>query len=301
MLTPTQLEARKHGIGGSDAAAVLGLSPYRTPLDVYLEKVGEKEPPDLSDVEAVHWGQVLEGVVAEEFSRRTGLKVRRRNQTLVHPLHGFMLAHVDRQLVGERVGLEIKTTSPFVTRDLGQDGTDKIPDPWLIQVAHYLEVTGWDAFYVAALVGGQRLRIFRVDRDPDLADMLVERETWFWNECVEKRMPPPPTTVEDLALLYASDNGGQVEASPSVIEALTDLKTLKGTKKDLDTRIEELEFVVKAHLGESAILTDPSGKTLATWKSQTANRLDQARLKAEAPDIYAKFQTESSFRVLRVK
>jgi putative phage-type endonuclease len=303
MLTPLQLEARRHGVGGSDAAAVLGLSPYRTPLDVFMEKTGEIDPPDLRDVEAVHWGNVLEDVVAREFAAREGVKVRRVNRTLRHqdPRLDFMLAHIDRQIVGEHVGLEIKTTSPFVTRDLGRDGSDQIPDQWLLQVAHYLEVTGWDAFYVAALVGGQRLRIYRIERDPDLADMIVEKETWFWRECVEKRMPPPPTTVDDLALLYAADNGGTVETTPAVSQALRDLKTLKATRKELETRIEELEFEVKAHLGEAATLVDADGYTLATWKSQTATRLDQTRLKAEAPDVYAQYTTESSYRVLRIK
>ena len=301
MLTAAQLEERRHGIGGSDAGSVLGLNPYRTPLDLYLEKVGDRSPPDLSDNESVRWGTLLEDLVAREFADRTGLKVRRRNQTLRHREHDFMLAHIDRHIVGEPVGLEVKTTGFFAGKALGDDGSDEVPDQWLAQVAHYLEVTGFDAFYIAALVGGQQLRIFRIERNPDLAKMLVERERWFWEECVQKRMPPPPTTFEDLKALHPTDDGSVVTATPEVLEAVDRLREVKAQAKEIDTETKDLELRIKTHLGDAAALTDEAGKTLATWKTQQSTRLDQKALKAEEPDTFERFQTTSSMRVLRVK
>jgi predicted phage-related endonuclease len=151
------------------------------------------------------------------------------------------------------------------------------------------------------LVGGQSFRIFPVLFDQELADMIVERERWFWEECVLKRMPPAPTTIGDLSLLYAADNGGSVEATPEIEQALEELRLTKAHTKANDAHQAALEFAIKAHLGEAAILTGSDGRTLATWKSQTSNRFDQTRLKTEEPETYARFQTESNFRVLRIK
>ncbi|MCU0833703.1 MAG: YqaJ viral recombinase family protein [Chromatiaceae bacterium] len=301
MLTAAQLEARRNGIGGSDAAAVLGLSPYRTPLDVYMEKVGDQEPPDLRNRDAVLWGNLLEDTVAREYARRTGTKVRRRNRTVHHPDLPWLLGNIDRELVGEKKLLEVKTTGFWPGRSLGKDGTDEVPDAWLVQVHHYMLALGYRAADIAALIGGQELRIYPVAFDQHLADMLVERETWFWRECVEKRMPPPPTTVEDLALLYREDSGGTVETTPAVSQAVADLKAIKQQAKDLDSRAKEAEFLIKEHLGEAATLVDADGHTLATWKTQTATRLDQTRLKTEEPDTFARFTSESTYRVLRLK
>ncbi|MCU0836014.1 MAG: YqaJ viral recombinase family protein [Chromatiaceae bacterium] len=301
MLTAAQQDARRHGLGGSDAAAALGLSPYRTPLDVYMEKVGEQEPPDLRDRNAVLWGNLLEDAVAREYARRTGVKVRRRNRTVHHPDLPWLLGNIDREIVGERKLLEVKTTGYWPGRSLGKDGTDEVPDAWLVQVHHYLLATGYRAADIAALIGGQELRIYPVAFDQELADMLVERERWFWEECVEKRMPPPPTTVEDLALLFREDSGGTVETNPSVSQAVADLKAVKHQQKELDARAKDAEFLIKEHLGEAATLVDADGHTLATWKTQTATRLDQTRLRTEEPDTFARFSSESTYRVLRLK
>jgi len=163
--TKEELKARLNSIGGSDAGAVLGLSPYKTPLDIYLEKTGEIEPPNLSDKEAVRWGNILEDVIAEEFTARTGIKTRRVNRLMQHPVHHFMTAHIDRKIEGKPEGLEIKTAGFFLGNQYGEEGTDQIPDHYLAQVLHYLAVTGYERFHVAALIGGQRLWIGCVERD----------------------------------------------------------------------------------------------------------------------------------------
>jgi len=302
-LTAAQLEEHDSGIGGSDAPAACGVSPWKTQTELYYEKTGQIEPPDLSDKEQVRWGNLLEDLIAQEFTTRTGLKVRRSNQTLRHrdKKRGYMLAHIDRRIVGQRAGLEVKTTGFFGGKDLGDEGTDAVPDTWLVQVAHYLEVTGFDAFYIAALVGGQKLRIFRVEPDPDLLKMVVERERWFWEECVLPRIPPPPSTLSDLSLLYPKDSGGTVTATPDMLVALAELKAAAQQAKVLEAHQTALEFTVKAALGESSTLVDASGTPLATWRSQTVNRLDQARLKKEAPEVFQSFTTASTHRVLRLR
>lgn len=110
MITEQQREARMHGIGGSDAPIILGVSPYKTPVELWQEKTGQTEPPNLDSVEVIQWGNLLEDVVADEFSRRTGLKLRRVNETLSDRRDPFLMAHLDRRVVGERALVEIKTT-----------------------------------------------------------------------------------------------------------------------------------------------------------------------------------------------
>jgi predicted phage-related endonuclease len=151
------------------------------------------------------------------------------------------------------------------------------------------------------LIGGQTFRIFQVGYDGDLADMIVDRLTWFWREHVEKRRPPPPTTVDDLALLYRDDCGGTVETTPELSRSIAELKDLKATLKAMETRRDELEVAVKLHLKDAATLIDSEGRTLATWKTQRATRLDQGRLKAEEPAVFERFTRESSCRVLRLR
>src|SRR5690554_2691682 len=154
------LEERRKGIGGSDAAAIAGLSRYRSPIQVYMDKLGLIEPPE--ENEAMYWGRKLEDIVAEEFSIRTGLKVRRRNAILQHPEYPFMLANVDRLIVGKNEGLECKTTSAYRADEWKDDG---IPWEYAIQCYHYMAVTGYKAWWIAALIGGNQFIYKRIERD----------------------------------------------------------------------------------------------------------------------------------------
>lgn len=146
------LAARRKGIGGSDAAAIAGLNKWKSPVAVYLEKIGQAPEENVSS-EAAYWGTVLEDVVAQEFSKRTGLKVRRRNAILQHPEHSFMLANVDRLIVGEKAGLECKTASEYLKEEWKDD---EVPAQYLIQCQHYMAVTGYDAWWIAVLIGGNK-------------------------------------------------------------------------------------------------------------------------------------------------
>lgn len=155
------LRLRRNGIGGSDAAAIMGLSPWRTAMDVWLEKTGEFTEDESQDNEKMYWGTALEDVVAREFMTRTGLKVRRRNAILQHRKHHFMIANVDRLVIGHKAGLECKTTGQYSA----DDWTMGVPDYYIPQVQHYMAVTGYDTWYVAVLIGGQEYKHYEVPRD----------------------------------------------------------------------------------------------------------------------------------------
>lgn len=307
-LTATQLDERRHGIGGSDAGAVLGLNPYRTPLDVYLEKRGETEPPDLSDNAAVHWGERLEDLVADEYQRRTGARVQRRNPTLHHPEHDFMLAHVDRMVVGESKILECKTAGAFMAPKWGEDGmtiadaaTEAVPASYVAQIHHYMVVLGVDLADLAVLIGGRDFRIYHFERDQDFTDILVRAEAEFWRGHVEAGMPPAPATIDDIRALYPTDDGSTLTADSALLDTVSQLRACKESIKVVGARKEELELELKAAMGNASVLLDAEGGTLCTWKAQTANRLDTKALRAAHPDLAGEFTKASESRVLRLK
>lgn len=172
------LEVRRTGIGSSDAATAVGLNPYQSQLELWLHKTGKADllpavdPND--DTSPMFWGTLLEPIVAAHYTKRTGNKVRRVNAVLQHPKHPWMLANVDREVVGssEVQILECKTAGIHGAR-LWKDG---VPEYVQLQVMHQLAVTGYKAADVAVLIGGQELRIFRIERDEALIARLIEME-----------------------------------------------------------------------------------------------------------------------------
>jgi putative phage-type endonuclease len=299
---------RRTGIGGSDAGAILGLSPYKTPLDVYLEKVGEADSTE--DTAATYWGRKLEDLVAEEYSVRTGRKVERCNDTLRHPEAPHLIGHVDRlvwdggrprvrgQIRTTRI-LECKTAGAHMADQWGPEGTDQIPEVYIAQVQHYLCVTGCEVADVAVLIGGRDFRVYEIPRDDELIMVMRQSLLEFWS-LVTLRVPPEPTTLADIAKRWPRDTGGQVMADAITVGAVDALREMKAQHKTLEADIDALEAAVKKVLTDRATLLGPDGHPLATWKTQTAKRLDQARLKAEHADLVAQYTTESTTRVFRL-
>jgi putative phage-type endonuclease len=284
MITETQREARMHGIGGSDAPVIAGVSPYKTAVELWQEKTGLVQPPNLDDVEVIQWGNLLEDVVAGEFSRRTGLKLRRVNETLSDRRDPFLMAHLDRRVVGEPALVEIKTTR-------GLDG-DAARADHIIQVQHYLHVADLARGFLVYLVAGQRMVYFEIPRDDDAIGELVEAERTFWRH-VRDRTPPPARSAFDLRLLFRNDAGGTVIADDGVREAVDTLAAIKTSIKQLEKEAEEAERVVLGALGENSTLIADTGEVLATWKaSKPSAVLDRAGLEADHPDLVKMYMTE---------
>lgn len=181
------LRYRRRGIGGSDAGAVCGLNPYVSSIRVFLDKTSE-DTEDF-DNEAMRVGRDLEEYVARRFTEASGLKVRRKNAILYHEDYPFMLADVDRMIVGENAGLECKTASPY-SADKWKDG--EAPAHYLIQCHHYMAVTGADAWYLAVLIMGVEFRYIRVERDEEIIAYLRQIESDFWNKNVQAGVMPDP-------------------------------------------------------------------------------------------------------------
>ncbi|TDR82172.1 YqaJ viral recombinase family protein [Paludibacterium purpuratum] len=223
------LALRNTGIGGSDAGTVLGVNPYKTEFQLYLEKRGEIEPDDISEKESVLFGNLLEDVVAQEYARRSGNKVERCNTMLRHPEHGFILGNLDRlvwqgdkrpQFKGQiRTNhlLECKTAlGRFVDKELwGPDGTDEVPMSYLAQCQHYLAVTDAEICDLAVLLSGPEFRIYHIQRDNELIEEMIAREAEFWARVTSGNAPAPDydhaTTAGVLAKLYPGTNGQEIE------------------------------------------------------------------------------------------
>ncbi len=195
-------ERRKKCIGGSDVPAIMGFSPWRQPVDVYCDKVGIAMPP--VDNEYVRWGKLLEPVIMAEYAIRTGQTLLPR-KFHIHPKYEFIGGNVDAEIKGNDVGVEVKNA--FSSANWGPNGSDEIPLYYLCQVHHYMLITGWKRWIVVALIGGSMFRTYYIDRDPEAQEMLLEEEIRFWQDHVQRRIPPPP---EGYSKAYANYLMGRV-------------------------------------------------------------------------------------------
>lgn len=229
MLTKEQLEARRKGIGGSDAATVLGLNPYQDPYELYLDKRGEAPPEDEEFLkESRYWGSVLEEPVANRAAEEMGYKIQKANQLITSKKHEFMIANIDRKVVGledkRRIGLEVKTAAR--PDGWGETGSDEIPHWIMLQCQHYLAVTEYDHWDLAVLIGNRDFRMYRINPIQYIIDNLIEAEEEFWDR-VTHGVPPEPqwqsaATTRLIKNLYPGTNG-QVVQLPDVAQKYQDV------------------------------------------------------------------------------
>ena len=288
---------RKRGIGGSDAGAVCGLNPYRTAIQVYYDKTTTEIQQ--TDNEAMRQGRDLEDYVARRFMEATGKKVRRANAMYYHEKHPFMLADVDRMIVGENAGLECKTVSPYM-EDKWKDGN--VPVHYLIQCHHYMAVYGADAWYIAALILGRGFVYYRIDRDEELISSLIQIETDFWKEHVLKKVLPAPDGSEmaDKAIAEYFRQSSTVSIPLNGFDKkLERRQELLEVMKRMETEKRRIDQELKLYLGEAEIAENEHFRV--SWKSVESSRLDEKRLKEEEPEVYEKYKKAVTSRRFTVK
>ena len=293
------LELRRQGIGGSDAAAIMGLNPWKTPMDIWLEKTGEFLDDEEPENEKMYWGNMLEDIVAREFMTRTGLKVRRRNAVLAHKQYPFMIANVDRLVVGKNAGLECKTAGYYSTDDWAMG----VPEYYIPQVQHYMAVTGYIAWYVAVLIGGQQFKYYKIARDDSFIRELIQVETAFW-KLVEERTPPPidgtRASTELIKKLYPeAQKGKEIELPFEAFELIQQYERACEEEKRIQLIKDEATNRLKDMLG-TAERGSIHGRTVI-WQNVVSKRLDTKALQKEYPDIYERFVRESTYRRFSIK
>jgi putative phage-type endonuclease len=290
------LQSRRTGVGGSDIAAILGLSRYKSAVEVYQEKRGELGASESS--ERMYWGVALEDLIAREYARRHQTRVWNR-PTFRHARYEFAVANIDRAVHtvgwaawdkqdGGKTGLECKTADKANALEWGEEGSDQIPVEYLLQCQWYLFVCEAERWDVALLLGGNDYREYRIARDDDLIGDLIEAAGSFW-EGVQSGTPPQPKTSEDLAYLYRRDSGKTVEADSTVACAVADLKATREQIKQLTETEERQCFAVKTYMADAAVLRY-HGDVLATWKT-TKDKISFEREKfaREQPDLYSQY------------
>lgn len=272
MLTAAQLAERTKGIGGSDAAAVLGLSRFKTQRQLYHEKRGEyplglDESPES---EVIWWGRALEPIVRQKYAEKTGRTVRVPPGTLHHHSHDFMLAHIDGFSTEPGTkpiepancrGYEGKTA--MLSTGWGEEGTDEIPRDYLIQVHHYLAVTGFPVFDVCCLIG-RRFKAYEVPRDEEMVGMLIEAERAFW-ERVRNGDPPPldfehKTALDVTKKLHPGTNGMRVVASADAINWRAQLEAANKALAAAKATADAMKARLLEEMGDAALLAFPDGK-----------------------------------------
>jgi putative phage-type endonuclease len=312
--------ARK--LGGSDIAAILGMDKYRKPRHVWLEKRGEL--PDLPRSpfleEAAEIGTELEPWIADKFARVTGTTVETIG-TLAHVERDWMTVNLDRVVHGcdETCLLECKNRSEY----LAKDWSDGVPDGPALQAHWGMAVTGLGHAHVAALIGGNKFRQFRIDRDDELIGHLVALAADFWATVVDPDAAAPPVDGSDaatelLAHLWETTADAMTVVDETVVMPLTRRREqLKKQIKDAEAELADVENQVKDLLGPKEIGTDAHMRELVSWKQNgqfAAKRfrdaepelaaaytrpmpgLDVKALQNDHPDIYRKYRA----RVLRV-
>lgn len=296
------LKHRQAGIGGSDASCIAGLNPWKSSIQLYMDKK-EENPKELKSLR-MELGNRLEGLVAELFTEETGLKVRNVNGILQNDNYPFALANIDRAIVGEKAFLECKTTNSYALKEW-QEG---VPAHYEIQCLHYMAITGATHCYIAALIGNSDFIWHKIERDQETIDYLMQIEKDFWeNNILKDEIPLPDGSdaySEYLKEKYKQSNGETIELhllkdGPQKIKRYDEIdftiKELEAEKKLIQQEIQaEMKDFEVAKIGDRKI----------TWKTSNRNTIDSKRLKAEMPEIaeqYMKTSTSRTFKIGGIK
>lgn len=292
------LKYRKMGIGGSDAGAICGLNPYSSAMQVYHDKISAVTEDE--DKEAMRQGRDLEQYVAERFIEATGLKVRRANAIFMSEKYPFMLANVDRLIVGESAGLECKTVNAY-NADKWKDGA--VPEHYQIQCHHYMMVTGMKCWYIAAVILGVGFVYQKIERDEELIEYLTQSEADFWNNHVLKGIMPDPdgskVCDEILKKYYPSAAKEKMVMLPEFKEKLQRRDELVSLMEKMEQEKNSIEQEIKLQMGDSESAVCDNYRI--NWTNVLSNRIDTKRLKAEEPEIYEKYLNASNSRRFQIK
>ncbi|QWE01122.1 YqaJ viral recombinase family protein [Polynucleobacter sp. JS-Mosq-20-D10] len=280
---------RSKYIGGSDIGAILGLSRFRSPLEVWMEKTG-KETKKLDSL-PLRFGSFAEEFVATEYASATGFELVHDESIYIHPEHSFMSAHIDRFVLENGSSsptriLECKTANPFSSGDWGEVGSDEVPMSYLCQCIWYMAITNLNKVDLAVLFGNSDFRIYEIARDLELENAILEKASLFWHEYVLKDLPPPAQSEADCQALFSKgDPSKSVEAKAQTFELTKRLQLLNS---EIDVREEEISTIkqnIMNQMGEAESLLY-QGKMIATWKAPKPSfRLDSKRLEQDLPDI----------------
>lgn len=320
--TPPEQPDRSKFLGGSDVAAVMGLSPWATPVELWMQKTGRtpKEEPDAARRKMFARGHALEPFIRDmviDKLKEMGLTVEliAINKRYADEAHPFLACEIDFELrltgeieIGgnlytldaEHINADAKSVSGFARKKWGTESTEDVPIEYAAQFMHGLGITGRGKCLVAALRSFDDVDIYWTLRDDETIEAMRAKSVTFWNDHVLADVAPDPLNFSDIKALFPLDNGQATDATPDITEKVQALRSVKARIKALEQDEEELTFAIGEFISPNAILKYED-KEIATWKAQSTARLDQKLLKEEMPDICSQYSKTTTSRVLRLK
>jgi putative phage-type endonuclease len=294
------LAYRKQGVGGSDVGAIMGISPYRSALQVYLDKIEDTTTEDLflipDDNPKTKMGHIMEPVIASLFTEETGKEIMRYdNKIFINEKFPLFLGSFDGIVYedGKEIAvLECKNVGGFGTK-LWSDG---VPLYYQAQVQHYMLVADLPLAYVAVLIDGWDFQIYEVSRDDAFISAMIRNVEYFWEEHVKAKLPPTPKTAEDIKAMFASATPDKLKTCNN--ERLNDIVYLQEVQSELrklKTAEEQLKTGLQAYMEDAEVLADEDGKVLITWKNTKPSKtFDSKRFQQEHPELYQQYLKESA-------
>jgi len=336
MNAPERIIDRRTFLGGSDVAAVLGLSPWATPLDIYLRKTGQMpetgRESDPQRERVLKRGKRLEPIVVDMLIEEHGIQVTKRSlpeapNRYVDPEYGFLAAEIDFEwkvtpevadafnldadLIGTIQNGEVKTVHPFAAGKFGEADTDEIPIEYAAQAMHGLMVSGRQLTMFGVLVGADNLNVYWIKRDEETITGMRDKSVRFWLDHVEAGVPPAPANLPDVMHLFNRKAETRIEANAVVKDLVEQLVGLSAAQATAAQGIEEVKFQIGTYMLGAEQMAAPSkpgrhlltyqGKELLTVALQSQSRLDQKALKEKHPEIAAECMKTASFFAFRPK
>lgn len=291
------LALRRKGIGGSDASAVVGMNPWVSALSIFYDKIGKGVP--IEQTERMRIGKDLEDYVAQRFSEESGLKVRRKNAILMHKEHDFLIANIDREIVGKKEGLECKVTNNYAATQW-HDG--KIPSHYELQCHHYMLVTGYKAWWIAALIGNERLIYRRIERDEEVINWLFEQERAFWHDHVLANVEPAPSGLRDVDNIILEKFGEIISGKSIELVGYADKVKrrfdLKNYMADMAQEYKQLDQDIKIAMGDAQYAV--AGPYLIKKDHIEYKRFGNKKFRGDNPAMVTNYLTKIQYQKLTI-
>lgn len=290
---------RSKYIGSSDIAAIIGISPWRTPLDVYLDKTQGRQEISHEKAKIFARGHRLEPYILDMYAEDTGETLVNRGNRYTDKDHSFLAAEIDAETATGK-NIEAKSTRSDWSRVWGAQMTDEVPVYYNAQAMFGMGINGAEIAEFPVLIGIDDFRIYRVERDQQIITNLKAAAVDFWSNHIAAGVAPEPINTSDIERLFPLDDGTVIQATDEIRDVYLHLKDLKKKLKFLESEVEDQAEIIKLFMREHQILQFGAEKLLS-WKSQKARRIDVDSLRSNLPGVADKFTKESTSRVLRLK
>jgi putative phage-type endonuclease len=299
LINESQKLQRKKGLGGSDIAAILGVSPYKTAVDVYIDKTTPIENENNINVHSpLYWGHQHETPILKAYEIETGNLVSTID-TVYDKENDFLFANVDGVTKNKKVIVEAKTSA--LKKEWGEEGTNQIPKHYLCQVAHYASILDAEYVDIPVLFFGNTFCLYKYERNLELEKIIKNRAIEFWQNNVMQHIAPEISNINDAKRIYSASNGNAIDSNQECLEAVYRLREIKEKETLLKHEKEENQIIIQKYLKENDFLLDFESNIIATWKSFETNRFDTSSFKKEHSDLYKKYIKKTQSRRFNIK